>query len=453
MLTEESAQGLQWLREQGVAFDQMPGGALSLAREAAHQAARVVHAGGDATGKVLIQTIIDRVLEAPSIRILTDTFADELITDGTRVFGLVVDSAQFGRQQLHAPHVVLATGGIGSLWLHTTNPIEATGDGLAMAARAGAELADLEFVQFHPTALAGDHDQTSLPLLTEALRGAGATLIDDAATRFMPAEHEAAELAPRDIVARAIYQRIRDGRRVYLDLRPVIAAGKSDAFPQALAVARQYGFDPETGPLPVTPAAHYHMGGVATDHKGRTSVAGLWACGEVAATRVHGANRLASNSLLEALIYARRVAMCITAEDNTTVELQSPRQVSRIRTQRSAGARAVLHSILHAVRTVMSDQVGILRSGRDLETAVSTLQDLQRRFDMAARECDSARLWGETRNSLLVARLVTLAALRREESRGAHFRHDFPIARELWCRHQGMTITALERAGDNVHTT
>lgn len=445
MLTEESAQGLQWLREQGVTFDLLANGALSLGREAAHQAARIVHAGGDATGRALIRTIVDRVMETPSIRIQTGTFADELVFDGPRVAGLVAHSARLGWQRHLASHVVLATGGIGSLWLHTTNPCEASGDGLAIAARAGAALADLEFMQFHPTALNSGNDQTSLPLLTEALRGAGAVLINDAGVRFMLDEHEDAELAPRDVVARAIYRRVRNGERVFLDLRPVFAAGRSDAFPQALAIARQYGFDPATEPLPVTPAAHYHMGGVATDHDGRTSIAGLWACGEVATTGVHGANRLASNSLLEALTYARRVALRIAAETPTSSASRAPPANSERETSPGEGGAALLHSILHAVRTVMSEQVGILRSGPGLQAGLETLQDLQRRFDADARRRHPVQLWGETRNSLLVARLVTLAALRREESRGAHFRHDFPLALEPWRRRQGMTIAALDR--------
>lgn len=447
MLTEESAEGLQWLCERGVAFDRSSDGALALSREAAHLAARIVHACGDATGQALIRPIVERVTATPSIRVLTDTFADDLIMDGQRVAGVTTCSEASGRQQHFAPHVVLATGGVGSLWTHTTNPREATGDGLAMAARAGAALADLEFVQFHPTALAADHDggQSSLPLLTEALRGAGAVLLDEVGTRFMLGEHDAAELAPRDIVARAIYRHIRDGHRVYLDLRPVIAAGRIDAFPQALASARRHGFDPAIEALPVTPAAHYHMGGVATDQSGRTSVAGLWACGEVAATGVHGANRLASNSLLEALIYARRVATGIAAETARPAPPQRPAEARASTTQAATGDAALLHALAHALRTVMSEQVGILRSGPGLRSACDTLQDLQQRFDTSAAQHVYTRLQGELRNSLLVARLVALAALRREESRGAHFRHDFPHALEPWRHRQAMTITALNR--------
>ena len=452
-LTEESAQGLQWLLDQGVRFDRTASGSLSLLKEAAHRSARVIHGGGDATGRVVIQTIVKRIIDTPSIRVLTDTFVVDLITDKNHVQGVVAFNAELGRHYHFAPHIVLATGGIGSLWLHTTNPMEASGDGLAMAARAGARMADLEFMQFHPTALAGDLEdsKTSLPLLTEALRGAGALLIDDLGVRFMLDKHEAAELAPRDVVARAIDQHVRDGHSVYLDLRPVVASANNDSFPQALAVAKQYGFDPASEALPVTPAAHYHMGGVATDRDGQTSIAGLWACGEVATTGVHGANRLAGNSLLEALTYARRVAAAIAVDG--IAKKRSHKLVLARLNEPILGREdtAALRSISHAAKAVMSRRVGILRSGVDLASASETLNDLQCELDNIAccrgwgdyANPDLVRLWAETRNCLLIARLVTLAALQREESRGAHYREDYPLPRAHWCRHQTMTIDAL----------
>jgi len=300
-LTEESATSLQWLLELGVPFDRVADGTLALAQEAVHESPRVVHAGGDTTGFLLMQTLIERVSRTPSIKVMVDTFSSDLVVNNGRVEGLIAFSAKTGWTFHRSPNVVLATGGIGTTWLHTTNPLEASGDGLAMAARAGAILADLEFMQFHPTALAVENEGASLPLLTEALRGAGALLLDAAGSRFMLYEHAAAEMAPRDVVARAIHRRTASGERVYLDLRPVLAAGLGGSFPQALAVATNAGFDPYREALPVIAAAHYHMGGVRTDGLGRTSTQGLWACGEVATTGVHGANRLASNSLLEAL--------------------------------------------------------------------------------------------------------------------------------------------------------
>ena len=235
-----------------------------------------------------------------------EAFAIDLALEDGRVVGLLAVHAD-GRRVLHlAPAVVLATGGLGQLYLHTTNPKEATADGLAMAARAGARLVDLEFVQFHPTALATGADP--MPLLTEALRGEGAVLIDDQGLRFMMGEHPDAELAPRDVVARAIWKQSMAGHGVFLDAREAVGEEFPEHFPTVFHLCQEHGLDPRTQPIPVAPAAHYHMGGIAVDDNGRTSLPGLWACGEVTATGAHGANRLASNSLLEALVFGARVA-------------------------------------------------------------------------------------------------------------------------------------------------
>ena len=451
-LTAESAASLQWLVELGVPFDRGADGTLALAREAVHEAPRVVHAGGDTTGLLLMETLIERVSKTPSIKVLADAFASDLVVTNGRVQGLIAFSEKTGWAFHRAPNVVLATGGIGTTWSHTTNPLEASGDGLAMAARAGAVLADLEFMQFHPTALAVENEGASLPLLTEALRGAGAVLLDAAGSRFMLHEHPAAELAPRDVVARAIHRRTTAGERVYLDLRPVLAAGLGGSFPQALAVATEAGFDPYREPLPVIAAAHYHMGGVQTDGLGRTSTQGLWACGEVATTGVHGANRLASNSLLEALTYARRVAgdirqSFVPAEADLALLPVMPKLPAD-------AARDDLETIGQAIRELMCQHVGVHRSGTGLQTAASRLSELDDQLIASSSKTspeqthhgDVVRLWGETRNRLLVARLVTLAALRREESRGAHCRSDFPAARPEWQHRKAMTVAALAEA-------
>jgi L-aspartate oxidase len=286
---------------------------FALGREAAHSRRRILHAGGDATGRELVRALTEAVRRAPNVRVEEECFAVDLVVEpaarqgGSRVAGLLALDRD-GRRVLHlAGATVLATGGSGQLYLHTTNPPEVTADGLAMAARAGARLADLEFVQFHPTALAVD-DGGRLPLLTEALRGEGAVLVDGAGRRFMLEEHPLAELAPRDVVARAIHRRLAAGDSVFLDARGAIGDRFPERFPTVFAAAREAGLDPRSEPLPVVPAAHYHMGGVVTDERGRTSLPGLWACGETAATGVHGANRLASNSLLEALVFGARVA-------------------------------------------------------------------------------------------------------------------------------------------------
>ncbi len=453
-LAEEGVENLQWLVDEGVPFDRAVDGTLDLAREAAHRYARIVHAGGDATGRILMQALIKRVRATRSITVLEDTFAHDLMVSDGQVQGLVAYHPKKGWAYHYSSHVVLATGGIGMTWWHTSNPIESTGDGLAMAARAGANLADLEFVQFHPTALAvkNETNGASLPLVTEALRGAGALLLDESGNRFMVSEHPAAEMAPRDVVARAIEKRTRAGHRVYLDLRPVLTGGHSASFPQAIEASKRAGFNPETEPLPVIPAAHYHMGGIQTDHRGRTSIDGLWACGEVAATGVHGANRLASNSLLEAAVYARRVAADIRSHPGS--RNKRPLLAPAAPNVPANSACAELKRIFAATRELMSRHVGVLRSGDGLEAAFSQLSEFDRQMlvlsdryvPQEASAADTIVRWSETRNLLLIARLVTLAALQREESRGAHYRDDHPISTLEWQRHQTLTVDELDAA-------
>ncbi|MBT5673284.1 MAG: L-aspartate oxidase [Rhodospirillales bacterium] len=456
-LTEESVEALHWLTKQGVAFDRTINGTLALAQEAAHCTPRVVHAGGDATGLVLMGSLIKRVADTPSITVLSNTFAHDLVVHDGHVQGLVTYNPTNGWVTHQTACVVLATGGIGTIWWHTTNPIEATGDGLAIAARAGAALSDLEFVQFHPTALAikkSNGDSTSgasLPLLTEALRGAGARLIDDAGDRIMLDEHPLGEMAPRDVIARAIHKQTHKGQSVYLDLRPVLAGGLGPSFPQAMEIAQKAGFNPHIEPLPVTPAAHYHMGGIQTDSRGRTSIDGLWAGGEVATTGIHGANRLASNSLLEALAYARRVAT-----DIRTAPAQEPQKMPlpTIPDMPTQSDVAQLRAIEDATRRLMSEHVGILRTGPALDTAHDQLIALETQLtDLNTHTSASGglvRTWGETRNRLLIARLITLAASLREESRGAHHRDDFPIPLLNWQRHQTMTVEALQNTHQKI---
>lgn len=451
-LAEDGVASLKLLIDDGVPFDRALDGTLQLAREAAHKHARVVHAGGDATGEVLVSSLIRRVRHTPSIRVLQNTAAIDLVVADGQVDGLTAFDPRQGWVFHRTSHVVLATGGIGMTWWHTTNPAEATGDGLAMAARAGAKLTDLEFMQFHPTALAagGNGFGASLPLLTEALRGAGAVLLDATGHRFMLDEHPSAELAPRDVVARAIHQRTSAGAAVYLDLCPVVETGKASSFPQAFEAAREAGLDPLCEPLPIAPAAHYHMGGVQTDQGGRTSIHGLWACGEVATTGIHGANRLASNSLLEGLVYAQRVARDVRTrrgrKDNRVVRVPS----IPLFTEEPDVAR--LESILELARKTMSDHVGISRSATGLEAALSTLSELGLRLPKTGHGRQQGDVpayagtirWNEVRNVVLIARLITLAALQREESRGAHYRHDFPSTSPLWVRRQDITINNIK---------
>ena len=426
LLTRDGAALVRRLLEDGLPFDRAPDGSPLLGREAAHGAARIVHAGGDATGRTLVTALAERLRATPSVRVETDAFAVDLVLRNGRVCGLLACHAQ-GWVLHRAPRVILATGGIGAAFARTTNPAEATGDGLAIAARAGARLADLEFVQFHPTALAVDADP--VPLLTEALRGAGALLLDSQGHRFMPDEHPLAELAPRDVVARAIGRRVAAGEPVFLDLRPALAA-KPNGFPTVLALCAEHGLDPFAEPMPVAPAAHYHMGGVVTDADGRTSLEGLWACGEVACTGVHGANRLASNSLLEALVFGARVARDVAERPLAALPpFALPRP--------PAVAADVGHLLLDAIgteaRTALYQGAGLVRDGLGLLAARRKLDRLATALDMLrCEEGDEAppeivRKWGEARNRLLVGRLVVHTALAREESRGAHCRSDHPL--------------------------
>lgn len=453
-LAEDGAESLQFLLDGGAAFDRVPGGKLQLAQEAAHCFPRIVHAGGDATGETIMKSLVERVCATPSIDVLENTLAHDLVVHDQSVHGIVAYGADGVFTFYQASQVVMATGGIGMAWWHTTNPREATGDGLAMAARAGAHLTDLEFVQFHPTALDlhGENNGASLPLLTEALRGAGALLLDKSGQRFMFSVHPAAELAPRDVVARAIEKRTADGQCVFLDMRPLFKERRAHLFPQALKAAEEAGIDAAKAPVPVIPAAHYHMGGIQTDHRGHTSIGGLWACGEVATTGIHGANRLASNSLLEALVYARRIAAKISGCSVPPHEHPAPIPA----TPRIPPDTAIvqMNCIVNATRKIMSHNVGVMRSGDGLVTALSQLSELNNRMRSSTDEKTSrytpsenvVRVWSEARNILVVARLVTLAALRREESRGAHFRVDYPRPVSEWKRRQSLTVDQLNVA-------
>ncbi|HEY9422745.1 MAG TPA: L-aspartate oxidase [Thermoanaerobaculia bacterium] len=424
ILTAEGPARVKALLALGAQFDLDDTGSLALGREAAHSRRRILHSR-DATGAEIVRTLVEAVQHAPEVRLLSQAFALDLVMDGGQVVGALAVHAD-GRRVLHlAPAVVLAAGGLGRLYLHTTNPPEATGDGLAMAARAGAQLVDVEFVQFHPTALAAE-GADPMPLLTEALRGEGATLIDETGHRFMTDEHPDRELAPRDVVARAIWHRLMAGHRVFLDAREAVGQEFPERFPTVFNSCRRYGLDPRTESIPVAPAAHYHMGGVAVDERGRTSLPGLWACGEVSATGVHGANRLASNSLLEALVFGARVAEDLTSSlPSGTVRgwRVAGGAIPGVASPRDAGLTA-------AIRRLMWEKVGLLRDGAGLTQALEELERLALRHPQAA---------GEARNLLWAGRIVTAAALERKESRGGHYRSDHPEAEPAWQRRLFLT--------------
>jgi L-aspartate oxidase len=388
----------------GVPFDKDLEGRLAVSREAAHSARRIVRVKGDAAGRAIMTALVAAVRKAPHIRLLEGYVAHELIAKDGAVVGL---RAQGHDRLLTLPAraVVLATGGIGSLYAVTTNPAEANGSGLAIAARAGAVISDPEFVQFHPTAI--DIGRDPAPLATEALRGDGAILVNGRGERFMPRIHPDAELAPRDIVARGVFAEIAAKRGAFLDARDAIGTTFAERFPTVYAACISAGIDPAREPIPVAPAAHYHMGGVATDAQGRTSLKGLWAAGEVAATGVHGANRLASNSLLEAVVFGARVA-----ED---IKAHVPDAEIYVAQEDTLPPQPDVSQRSHTLRALMSAQVGVIRDAAGLAEALAEILRIE-------HEAPSPALKNMATTTLLIA----AAAFSRRESRGGHHRSDYP---------------------------
>ncbi|MBO9588441.1 L-aspartate oxidase [Devosia sp.] len=401
-ITEAGPAAIAWLLEQGIGFDRASDGAeIALGLEAAHSRRRIVHAGGDRTGRRVIDGLIEAVRNTPSITLLQGRVLDLAITANGDVGGVTYLPAG-GRQACDAEllpgrGVVLATGGVGGLYTHTTNPVTAIGTGLALAARAGAVLRDLEFVQFHPTAIAIGQDP--MPLATEALRGEGAILVNASCERFMETV-PGAELAPRDIVANAVFGQIVAGEQIFLDTRPTLGQAVHTRFPGFSALCASAGLDPAKQPIPIRPAAHYHMGGVKVDASGRTTVPGLWACGEVASTGLHGANRLASNSLLEAAVQSAWIAEDIKGSAAAEATRLEPNR----RTPSMGQAPANL-------RRQMDCDVGVVRDAAGLQRVI-------RNFWFALNE--------NAPDATLTALLIAVSAERRHESRGAHQRADHP---------------------------
>jgi L-aspartate oxidase len=392
-VTAAAPAAIDWLAGLDAPFDRDTEGRIALGLEAAHSRRRIVHAGGDAIGRAVLETLARAVRACPSIHLMEGVRATALLRDANGVVTGIAGVSASGPVVLSARAVVLATGGLGGLYASTTNPLGAVGSGLALAARAGAVLRDVEFVQFHPTAIAAGADP--MPLATEALRGEGAILLNDRGERFM-AEVPGRELAPRDVVARAIFAEIAAGRSVVLDAR---LERIEQRFPGVVALCRANGIDPVREPIPVRPAAHYHMGGIEVDAAGHSSIDGLWACGEVASTGLHGANRLASNSLLEALAYAEWIAADIAGRAGA-----GRKGVADV-----APAPSTFRS---EIRALMDRRVGVVREAAGLDAAV-------RRLDALASSGSD--------DMALVALMVASEALRREESRGGHFRADFPL--------------------------
>ncbi len=419
------------LLEYGVPFDRDLEGRLAVSREAAHSERRVVHVKGDMAGAAIMQALGVAVRNTPSIRLVEGYVGEALLKRGNRVAGIVARPVNGGPAvEFPARGVVLASGGVGHLFAVSTNPPESEGGGLGMAARAGAIIADAEFVQFHPTAL--DVGRDPAPLASEALRGEGALLTNRAGERFMVGVHPLAELAPRDVVARAVHAEVVSGRGAFLDTRKAIGAKIAEEFPTVYRYCLDAGIDPIAQPMPIAPAEHYHMGGVLTDADGRTTLDGLWACGETASTGVHGANRLASNSLLEAVAFAARVA------DNIRTLLPQA-QLMDARVLADDGAPGPDAGDVASLRRTMSDDVGVVRDRGGMEKALRLIGALEKKNR-------SPRF----RNSLTAARMIATGALARTESRGGHYRSDYPNADPAWQHRTFMTLAEADQIGSRV---
>lgn len=464
-LVTEGPRRVRQLVALGAEFDRDAEGEIKLTREGGHHRDRIAHAGGDATGREISRALIaalDRVRDDPGIEVVEHALVVDLLqddeADSGRVVGVtlhVIGEGQLdGVGAAYARAVVLATGGLGQIYTSTTNPPVATGDGMAAALRAGARMTDLEFIQFHPTVLfLGEGSTGQQPLISEAVRGEGAFLVDGTGARIMEGRHELADLAPRDVVARAILETMREQGtdHVFLDARHLGGEFLEERFPSIMASCRSLGFDPATDLLPVAPAQHYASGGIATDLRGRSSLAGLYACGECSCTGVHGANRLASNSLLEGLVFASRIASDIPARI-AEGDLPEPHPVTPSRAGGpDAGPGALLdNSQRLTVQRAMTTGSGPVRSADSTAATAAALAELAALPPSTAEP--GPKTW-ETTNLLHLGQALTELAHRRAETRGGHVRSDFPERDDArWLVRQSVvvspdrTVTVTERS-------
>jgi L-aspartate oxidase len=441
-VVEESGRAVRGLMDLGAQFDQDPAtGALAFTREGGHRRARILHARGDQTGSEIERALVDATIRTKDIRVMEETFAIDLLTKGGACVGALVWDARSGRQVIWSRATVLATGGCGRVYRETTNPEVATGDGIAMAFRAGAALMDMEFVQFHPTTLyvAG----AFRALITEALRGEGAVLIDRTGRAFMEDVHPLKDLAPRDVVSRAIVRRMREigDTSVYLDLRKLDPRRVRERFPYLAMLCEAFEIDFEREPIPVRPTAHYLIGGVAADLTTRTTLAKLFACGECACTTFHGANRLGSNSLLEGLVFGARAGEEAGASLRGQEPIPRPEAIEHDFQEMHPHAPLDLDDLASSLRAQMWYYAGV---EREAEGLAETLRRLRTWIRYALdRELTSPRGW-ELQNMLTVALVIARQAFVREETRGVHYRKDFPERDDKnWKRHVQLTLEEL----------
>ena len=420
-----------------VEFDKNSDGSFNLGLEAAHSHKRIVGSKGDSSGIEIMRGLINEVKQSEHITVLENVSIDSIMHENNTIYGVIGRFTDKNMPDNHviiqSSHIVLATGGLGGIYANTTNPRSSYGEGIALAAEVGAILTDMEFVQFHPTGLDFGLDPT--PLATEAIRGAGAFLVNQNNDRFMLSAHPDAELAPRDIIAQNIFKQIDQGNSVFLDCRDTIGDNFKSRFPQVHSYCVKAEIDPAKDLMPIIPVAHYHIGGVKTDITGRTSVDGLWCCGEVAATGVHGANRLASNSLLEALVFGKIVANEINSQpfkqeqqaiNSNFLKTYKEKTRSKIRAKK----------YIWQLRSTMMRHLGIVRNETSILKGLSEIIRIER---------DSKGLSAKLNDMILVSKFIIVGAIKRTESRGCHLRFDYPNADPKFLNHIDQTQITMEQ--------